>query len=65
MTFRIGDRVEHKDYPGAVGRVVAKHGSIILVLWDEGGTPGNVNNSVDLVSRCSRHIPFALQRVTA
>lgn len=60
--FKIGDIVQHKDYPGTTGKVVAKNGGIILVLWDKGLEPENVNNSMDLGSRCSRHIPWALQR---
>jgi hypothetical protein len=51
--FRIGDKVTHVDYPGKVGRVVAKmsktFGGVVLVLWDNGAS--------------SRHIPSALRRV--
>ena len=63
MKLRIGASVVHKDYPGTRGKVVAKHGGIILVLWDEMKEPGNSNNAMDLPSRCSRHIPSALEVV--
>jgi hypothetical protein len=63
--MNIGDTVHHKDYPGTTGKIVARHGGIILVLWDKGQEPGNVNNSMDLKSRCSRHIPAALTRVAS
>ena len=61
--FRVGDRVTHKDYPRTKGRIVAKHGGIILVLWEDPRLPMNVGNSMDMPSRCSRHIPSCLAHV--
>ena len=61
--MRVNDRVEHKDYPGTSGRVVAKTRNIILVLWDKRKTPDNAGNACDMPSRCSRHIPSALRVV--
>ena len=53
----------HKDYPGTQGSIVALYGPVVVVLWDEKRTPGNVDNSADLPQRTSRHIPGALQHV--
>ena len=61
--YKVHDRVKHRDYPGTHGSVVAVSGHIVLVLWDEDREPGNVDNSVDLPGRTSRHIPWALQPV--
>ena len=63
MTFRVKDRVVHKDYPGTQGSIVALYGPVVVVLWDEKRTPRNVNNSADLPQRTSRHIPGALEHV--
>jgi len=74
--IRIGDTVTHVDYPGVVGKVVAKENrgagrlGFILVLWTEGpanpgrrvlpGIPAHLDRAVQT---CSRHIPSALRRV--
>jgi hypothetical protein len=58
--FRIGDKVAHVDYPGKVGRVVAKlsktFGGVVLVLWDN-------DSPLRQIGATSRHIPSALRHV--
>ena len=61
--FRIGDRVTHRDYPQTKGKIVAKGGGIILVMWEAPRYPMNVSNALDKPSRCSRHIPSCLTHV--
>jgi|10_taG_2_1085330.scaffolds.fasta_scaffold01497_3 hypothetical protein len=62
MRFSVNDRVTHRDYPDTAGTVTAMMGvNLVVVLWDIEREPGNSNNSMDLSSRSSRHIPWALR----